>query len=415
MGSSSEPVRPAITRESGSQGQLGSPKKARVLAGAAGKFAGGRCASSAAAMAFYSLLALLSAATAVLGLLGLVHAGPGTVHTLADAVGRALPAAASGAVRHSIGAAAGQSARSSLVALVAGVVVALWAVAGVVAALQSGLGAAFDLPADRRTLSRRLRGFPPLLGALVLCGLASALLAFGQPVGAGIQGHLRLGVTFFVVAWTVLRWIAGVALTITAVAVCYQLGPVGRRRRWLSGGALLAAAVFLAGSVGFSLCLTRLGAHGRIYGSLGDLAVGVLWLFLAAAALLAGAALNGETGSSRAPQTATAATPTDQLAIAAPPAVLPRGTTPGLPAGLTRGTTPGPPEVQLSTAEPAGLPVPPEGGQSSLAALSQAALSQAALSQAAPAAVQPPERTRDQPPPLPRRIPGQSLHTKRQT
>jgi membrane protein len=150
---------------------------------------------------------------------------------------------------------------------------------------------AYDEDEERGFLKLRGTALLLTLGAVVFVLVTLTLVAVVPP----LLEALRLGVVGTVIA-QVVRWGLLIAVVVIALAVVYRVAPDrdAPRFRWVSPGALVAAGLWVLGSIGFSLYVNNFGSYNKTYGALAGVVVFLLWLFLTSYIVLLGAEINAE-------------------------------------------------------------------------------------------------------------------------
>ena len=226
----------------------------------------------AAALAFYWMLALFPAAIFLLTLLAYLPI-PHLERAVMHFARTTLPADA-GALLSSFVDNVLLRKRGGLLSF--GAVLTVWSTSSGIHALMHQLNVAWDADERRPFWKRRAVAMLIALCFVLLVIAAFGLIVFGRAL------HLRI-----------LRWlIVCVALNV-GIALIYHYGPsVKRPFRLVTPGSLLALAVLIVASVGFQVFVSRVASFNITYGSLGAAITLMLWLYLAAWAILLGAELD---------------------------------------------------------------------------------------------------------------------------
>ncbi|HQZ32766.1 MAG TPA: YihY/virulence factor BrkB family protein [Ilumatobacteraceae bacterium] len=243
-----------------------------------------------AGVAFYALLALVPAIVAIVSIYGLV-ADPKQVRAQMLDVLRTAPREVRELVATQLESIASSSSASTIVVVVLGVLAALWSASAGIGHLVDALNVAYDEAETRGAIRRRAMALLFTVGAILFVVVAVGVIGFLPALVAranlGAPGRIAIDVV---------RWTGLLAALLVGVAVLYRYGPdrEAPKWRWTSPGALVAAALWLVGSLLFSLYTANFAKYNETYGSLGAVVVVMLWLFLTSLSVIIGAEVNAE-------------------------------------------------------------------------------------------------------------------------
>ncbi|MBV9014710.1 MAG: YihY/virulence factor BrkB family protein [Alphaproteobacteria bacterium] len=250
----------------------------------------------AAGVAFYALLSIFPGMSALISVYGLVS-DPATIENQLNSLAGVLPQEAlkllSDQLHALVAAPRGKLGFGLLVSLL----IALWSATSGTGALMQALGVAYEERENR--------------GVLTFYGLAIALT-----VGIGLFALLSLFLIAVVPAiidllpfsevWrdriSMIRWPLLAVLALVALGFLYRYAPARERPCWhcFSAGTIAAAVLWLVGSAGFSFYVARFSSYDKTYGSLGAVVILLMWFYVTAYIILAGAELNSEIEKARA-------------------------------------------------------------------------------------------------------------------
>ena len=302
-----DPDAPAVE----SPGDLSKESWFYVLRKTATEFSRDECTDLAAALTYYSVLALFPAAIALTSVLGLVGQGTAVQELLkiaGDLGGTSLVNTVRGPLL-----AVTQSQGAGL-ALVLGLAGALWSASGYVGAFGRAMNRMYEVGEGRPIW--KLRPVMLLLTTVLVVLTAAALLALvvTGPVATSVGNAIGLGSTV-VTVWNIAKWPVLLAIVVVIVALLYYATPNVKQPkfRWVSVGATLAIVTWILISAAFGFYVANFSSYDKTYGALGGVIAFLLWLWLTNLSLLFGAELDAELERGRELQSGIAAEETIQL------------------------------------------------------------------------------------------------------
>jgi membrane protein len=175
-----------------------------------------------------------------------------------------------------------------------GVLAALWSSSAAVMGLIDALNHAYDIEEGRPWWKVRLLSLGLTLGLAAFILIAFALVLVGPTAAEYIARVTGLG-PVFAWTWKILQWPVVLALVSIGAGLVYYFAPDAEQEWvWVTPGAILAAIIWLAASLGFKFYVANFATYTETYGAIGGVMVLLLWFYLSGVVFLLGAELNAE-------------------------------------------------------------------------------------------------------------------------
>jgi membrane protein len=244
--------------------------------------------NGAAALAFYTMLALFPAAIFGLSLLPYLPI-PHLRQAIFDLLFDILPPSAAelftGTVSRIM-----SDRNGGLLSF--GLVFAIWSASSGLDAVMQQLNVVYGVTDRRSFVRQRATALLLMMMFMGLLVVTFALVIVGgelQDALSGVLGWSEPVHVFF----ALLRWLIISGALLAAFAIVYRFAPDVRRPfELLSPGNLFATASFLLASFGFRTYVDNLASYDTTYGSLGAVIVLLLWLFIIGSVIMIGGELN---------------------------------------------------------------------------------------------------------------------------
>jgi membrane protein len=254
----------------------------------------------AAALTYFGVLSLFPMILALVSVLGVI--GPSATQPLLDQLGTVAPGPAKDILTNVL-TSLEQNQGGSTVALIIGLVLAIWSASGYISAFMDASNNVWDVPEGRPIWKK----IPVRLGVtivmLVLLTITSLAIVFTGPVAQEVGNIIGLG-DQFVDVWNIAKWPVLLVIVSFMVSLLYWACPNVKQPGfpWFSPGGFLAVVLWIAASALFAFYVGNFGSYNKTYGSLGGVIVFLTWLWISNIIILLGAEFNSEMERSKAIQ-----------------------------------------------------------------------------------------------------------------
>jgi membrane protein len=247
----------------------------------------------AAALTYYSVLALFPMLIVLVALLGLVGQS-GTVDTLIGSLTRAGLSGVAHSIKDPLNKVVMNKGGAGAL-LGFALLGSLWSASGYVGAFMRAANAIYGVQEGRPFWKRRPLQVLMTFGMVLLLAIVSIALVLTGKLAVAVGDAIGVG-RDAVHVWSIAKWPALLLVVMTMFAFLYYVAPNVRqpRFRWITPGGILAVLLWIAASAGFGLYIAHLGSYDKTYGALASVIVFLVWLWLTNVALLLGAEFDAE-------------------------------------------------------------------------------------------------------------------------
>jgi YihY family inner membrane protein len=251
--------------------------------------------SHARAMAFATVLVIVQALIALVGLAAALNAG-GISDLIVKTMRSIAPGPAGSVLTQAVTQAHQAGSSHRYLALVLGTVGAVITACTLMGQMERGLNRLYGIERDRPTVRKYARAFVLAVSAGAAVAVAFTAMTFGRQIAASLGSDLAIRV------WEALRWPIALVLLTLAIALVFRWSPYRRQPTWswLAFGSAISVILWVAVTASLGLFFSYSSTFGRTYGPLAGIVALILWSLLSSIAVLFGGAIAAQLEAVRA-------------------------------------------------------------------------------------------------------------------
>ena len=246
----------------------------------------------AAALTYYSILAIFPAIIALVSIIGLL--GDSLTQPLLDNVGKLAPGPAKDILTNAITNLASNKGAAGI-AFIIGLALALNSASSYISAFARASNSIYDVEEGRPVWKLKPQQIGITIVLLLLLVAVTVAVAVSGPLAQELGKVLGIGDSA-VMIWDLAK-IPLILLVVSFMfAFLYKTAPNVRQpgfRFWSPGG-VVALIIWIVASLLFALYVAKFASYNKTYGALGGVVVFLVWMWITNLAILFGAEFNSE-------------------------------------------------------------------------------------------------------------------------
>jgi membrane protein len=275
-----------------SPSDLGGTSKKETLKRTFKEFSADNITDWAAALTYYTVLAIFPAIIALVSILGLV--GDSATQPLLDNIGSVAPGPAKDILTSTI-----ENLQSSQgaagIAFVIGLVLALNSASSYVSAFTRASNDIYDVEEGRPVWQLKPQQIGTVLVLILLLVVIAVAVTVSGPLAQEVGKLVGVGDTA-VLIWDIAKIPIILLLVSFMIAFLYWAAPNVKQPgfKFVSPGGMVALVIWIIASLLFAFYVATFASYNKTYGSMGGVIVFLVWLWITNLAILFGAELNSE-------------------------------------------------------------------------------------------------------------------------
>jgi len=275
-----------------SPSDLGGTSKKETLKRTFKEFSADNITDWAAALTYYTVLAIFPALIALVSILGLV--GDSATQPLLDNIGSVAPGPAKDILTSTI-----ENLQSSQgaagIAFIVGLVLALNSASSYVSAFTRASNDIYDVEEGRPVWKLKPQQIGIVLVLILLLVVIAVAVTVSGPLAQEVGKLVGVGDTA-VVIWDIAKIPIILLLVSFLFAFLYKTAPNVKQPgfKFVSPGGVVALVVWIVASLLFAFYVANFGSYNATYGSIGGVIAFLVWLWITNIAVLFGAEFNCE-------------------------------------------------------------------------------------------------------------------------